>query len=100
LRLAVRDCRFRCACQPKVDIHTEEVIGVEALIRLIDEDGVIQAPSSFIELAVELGLIDDLTHLVLDQTVEAIDVLNDAFGSQASISINVAAKQASDVGFM
>lgn len=100
LRLAVRDCRFRCAFQPKVDIHTQEVVGVEALIRLLDENGVIQAPSSFIGLAVELGLIDDLTHLVLDQTVEAIDILNDAFGPQASISINVAAKQACDVRFM
>jgi cyclic di-GMP phosphodiesterase Gmr len=100
LRLAVRDCRFRCAFQPKVDIHTQEVVGVEALIRLLDEDGVIQAPSSFVGLAVELGLIDDLTHLVLSQTVESLDLLNDAFGSQASISINVAAKQASDVDFM
>jgi len=100
LRLAVRDCRFRCAFQPKVDIHTQEVIGVEALIRLLDEDGAIQAPSSFIGLAVELGLIDDLTHLVLSQTVESIDLLNDAFGPQTSISINVAAKQASDVSFM
>jgi cyclic di-GMP phosphodiesterase Gmr len=100
LRLAVRDCRFRCAFQPKVDIHSQEVIGVEALIRLIDEDGAIRAPSSFIGLAVELGLIDDLTHLVLSQTVESLDLLNDAFGPQASISINVAAKQASDVSFM
>ena len=100
LRLAVRDCRFRCAFQPKVDIRSEEVVGVEALIRLLDEDGAIQAPSSFIGLAVELGLIDDLTFLVLSQTVESLDLLNDAFGPHASISINVAARQASDVAFM
>jgi cyclic di-GMP phosphodiesterase Gmr len=100
LRLAVRDCRFRCAFQPKVDIHTQEVVGVEALIRLLDEDGAIQAPSSFIGLAVELGLIDELTHLVLSQTMGSIDLLNDAFGPQATISINVAAKQASDIDFM
>ena len=68
LRLAVRDSRFRCAFQPKVDIRTQEVIGVEALIRLRDENGVIQAPGEFIDLAVELGLIDDLTHLALDRS--------------------------------
>ena len=34
LRLAVRDGRFCCAFQPKVDIHSQEVVGVEALIRL------------------------------------------------------------------
>ena len=100
LRLAVRDGRFRCAFQPKVDIQTQEVVGVEALIRLLDEDGVLQAPGSFIDLAVELGLIDNLAHMALDQIINSIDVLNDAFGPQATISINVAAKQATDVDFM
>jgi EAL domain-containing protein (putative c-di-GMP-specific phosphodiesterase class I) len=100
LRLAVRDGRFRCAFQPKVDIMTQEVVGVEALIRLLDEDGVLQTPGSFINLAVELGLIDTLAHMALDQIISSIDILNDAFGPQATISVNVAAKQATDVGFM
>ena len=65
LRLAVRDGRFCCAFQPKVDMHTQDVAGVEALIRLRDEDGLIQAPGEFIGLAAELGLIDDLTYLAL-----------------------------------
>ena len=67
LRLAVRDGRFCCAFQPKVDIRTQEVVGVEALIRLRDEDGMIQGPGEFIGLALELGLINDLTHLALGQ---------------------------------
>src|ERR1051326_1246491 len=100
LRLAGRDGRFCCAFQPKVDIRTQDVVGVEALIRLRDEDGVIQAPGDFIGLAVELGLIDDLTSLWLRDIMKSIDMPDDAFGPQASISINVAAKQASDPKFM
>jgi cyclic di-GMP phosphodiesterase Gmr len=100
LRRAVRDGRFRCAFQPKVDLRTEGVVGVEALIRLVDEDGVIHMPSSFIGLAIELGLIDDLTHLALRQIIDSIDALNDAFGPEIVFSINVAAKQATDVEFM
>ena len=100
LRLAVRDSRFCCAFQPKVDIRTQEVVGVEALIRLRDEDGVIQAPSEFIGLAVDLGLIDDLTYLALHQIVNSMDLLDDAFGPDTPISINVAAKQAGDPKFM
>jgi diguanylate cyclase (GGDEF)-like protein len=100
LRLAVRDGRFCCAFQPKVDIRNQDVVGVEALIRLRDEDGVIQAPGDFIGLAVELGLIDDLTYLALAEIVKSMDLLDDAFGPQATISINVAAKQASDPKFM
>ena len=46
LRLAVRDGRFCCAFQPKVDIRSQEVVGVEALIRLRDEDGIIRAPAN------------------------------------------------------
>ncbi len=100
LRLAVRDGRFCCAFQPKVDIRTQDVVGVEALIRLRDEDGVIQSPGDFIGLAVELGLIDDLTYLALAEIIKSMDLLDDAFGPQATISINVAAKQASDPKFM
>jgi c-di-GMP phosphodiesterase Gmr len=100
LRLAVRDGRFCCAFQPKVDIRTQEVVGVEALIRLRDEDGVIQPPSQFVGLAVELGLIDDITYLALAEIVRSMDLLDDAFGRQATISVNVAAKQAGDAEFM
>ncbi|HTV34795.1 MAG TPA: EAL domain-containing protein [Xanthobacteraceae bacterium] len=100
LRLAVRDARFCCAFQPKVDIRTQEIVGVEALIRLRDEDGVIQAPGEFIGLAIELGLIDDITYLALAEIMRSIDLLDDAFGPQATISINIAAKRAADASFM
>jgi diguanylate cyclase (GGDEF)-like protein len=100
LRLAVRDGRFCCAFQPKVDIRTHEIVGIEALIRLRDEDGEIQAPSEFIGLATELGLIDDLTYLALRQIIRSMDLLDDAFGPETPVSINIAAKQAGDFTFM
>ena len=100
LRLAILDKRFCCAFQAKVDIRSQEIKGIEALVRLRDDEDVIQAPGSFINLAVELGLIDELTHLVLAEIVKSIDPINDTFGPQATISINVAAKQACNLEFM
>ena len=100
LRLAILEKRFCCAFQPKVDIRTREIKGIEALVRLRDDGGVIQAPGTFINLAVELGLIDELTHLVLAEIVKSIDNINETFGHEASISINVAAKQAGNPEFM
>jgi diguanylate cyclase (GGDEF)-like protein/PAS domain S-box-containing protein len=100
LRLAILEKRFCCAFQPKVDIRTKEIKGIEALVRLRDDGGVIQAPGTFINLAVELGLIDELTHLVLAEIVKSIDNINETFGHDASISINVAAKQAGNPAFM
>lgn len=100
LRLAILDKRFCCAFQPKVDIRTKEIQGIEALVRLRDDNGVIQAPGAFINLAVELGLIDELTHLVLAEIMKSIDLIDEAFGPGATISINVAAKQAGNAEFM
>ena len=100
LRLAILDKRFCCAFQPKVDIRTQQIKGIEALVRLRDDEGVIQAPGTFINLAVELGLIDELTHLVLAEIVKSIDLVNETFGPHTIISINVAAKQAGNPEFM
>ena len=100
LRLAILEKRFCCAFQTKVDIRTLEITGIEALVRLRDHEGVIQAPGTFINLAVELGLIDELTHLVLAEIVKSIDLINENFSPTATISINVAAKQAGNVEFM
>jgi diguanylate cyclase (GGDEF)-like protein len=100
LRLAIRDKRVRCAFQPKVDLRSGSVAGLEVLMRWIDEDGIIQPPGDFLALAVELGLMDDLTHFILGETVASIDRINAAFGRDCSISVNVAAKQAGDFDFM
>jgi cyclic di-GMP phosphodiesterase Gmr len=100
LRLAIRDRQFYCAFQPKVDIRSHDVVGLEALLRWRDSNGDIQGPSEFIALAVELGLIDQITHMVLDEIVGAMGHIDEAFGPQATISVNVAAKQATNLAFM
>jgi diguanylate cyclase (GGDEF)-like protein len=100
LRLAILEKRFCCAFQAKVDIRTREIKGIEALVRLRDDEGVIQAPGTFVNLAAELGLIDELTHLVLAEIVKSIDLINDTFGQNTTISINVAARQAGNLEFM
>ena len=53
LRLAIQDRQFCCAFQSKVDIRTQEVRGVEALVRLRNEHGLLQAPGTFIDLAAD-----------------------------------------------
>jgi diguanylate cyclase (GGDEF)-like protein len=100
VRLAIRDRRICCAYQPKFDFRTNEIAGVEVLLRWLDENGVIRAPGDFIELALELGLMDEVAFLVLTETIGAIDQINEAFGETVSISINVAAKQAGNPRFM
>jgi c-di-GMP phosphodiesterase Gmr len=100
LRLAIRDRKFCCAFQPKVDIKTHDVVGFEALVRWRDENGEIHPPGEFVGLAIELGLIDPVTHFVLEESLASIERLDAAFGPNTSISINIGAKQASDLAFM
>src|SRR3954467_4814948 len=78
LRLAIRDRRFCCAFQPKVDIRSQEVIGFETLRRWGDAGGEIQSPGTFIGLAIELGLIDPITRFVLNDALNSIDRLDEA----------------------
>src|SRR3984893_18455863 len=100
LRLAILEKRFCCAFQAKVDIRTQGSKSLEALVRLRDDEGVIQARGTFINLAVELGLIDELSHLVLAEIVKSMDLINETFGADTTISIKVAAKQAGNPEFM
>lgn len=100
LRLAVRDRSFCCAFQPKFDLRSEQIVGVEVLLRWQDEDGTIHAPGEFVGIAVELGLMDEIAQLVLSDTVAQLDRIDAVFGPETPISINIAAKQAADLVFM
>ncbi|MFB2553764.1 putative bifunctional diguanylate cyclase/phosphodiesterase [Ensifer soli] len=100
LRLMVRERRVTCAYQPKFDIRSNTVCGVEVLLRFVDDGGNIIGPGGFIELAVELGMMDELCHLVVERTLDALDLIDETFGANVTISVNVAARQATDLAFM
>lgn len=100
LRTAVRDRHFRTALQPKLKIGNGEIVGFEALVRWVENDGEVSSPGVFIALATELGLIDAITHFVLDDVMSSLPSLRARFGVHISVSINIAARQASDVALM
>lgn len=100
LRLAIRDRRVVCAYQPKLDLRTGAIAGVEALMRWRDEDGLIQPPGAMLSVASDLGLLDDIAYMVLEETVRSIDQIRQNFGDECSVSINLAAGQAGNERFM
>ena len=100
LRLAISDRRVCCAYQPKVELRSGDVVGVEVLMRWWDEKGALQTPGHVLETAAELDLMEELTIFLLEEVMDSIDLINEAFSPDCSISINIAAKQAGDVRFM
>jgi c-di-GMP phosphodiesterase Gmr len=100
LRVAIRERHFRAAFQAKVDLQTGRTEGFEALARWVEPDGTVHLPGKFIDLATELGLLDEITRFVLDDVARSLPQLISQYGSDTSVSINVGARQAGDSVFM
>ena len=74
--------------QPKVDIASGAVTGVETLVRWRHpEDGLV-FPDQFIATAEEHGLIDDLTRAVLTNALQQARIWQDA-GLRLRVAVNV-----------
>jgi EAL domain-containing protein (putative c-di-GMP-specific phosphodiesterase class I) len=57
-------------------------------------------PGTFVELAGELGLLDEITHFLLDQVTASMPQLKQWYGPDISVSLNVSARQVEDAEFM
>ena len=100
LRSAITHRRFRCAFQPKFDLTSMKVIGFEALVRWVDEQGKIHQPLSFLDASARFGLLDEVSMLVVDEVLGSIPSLDRSYGPQTQISLNVSARQISNLAFM
>jgi EAL domain-containing protein (putative c-di-GMP-specific phosphodiesterase class I)/FixJ family two-component response regulator len=65
VRRALDEQEFTNFYQPKVDVATGAVVGVEALVRWQNPADGLVMPDQFIGVAEESDLIDDLTHCVI-----------------------------------
>ena len=100
LRSAIRDRRIGCAFQPKYDFRAGRVDSLEVLMRWRDEDGKWSSPGEFLDLAHKVGLTNDITRLVFEETIASIDAINEAFGPDLHLGFNISARQAGDTRFM
>ena len=67
LALAIDHNELQLYYQPKIDIKTGRIIGVEALIRWIKPDGTIIKPDSFVPIAESSHLIGKISEFVLNE---------------------------------
>jgi diguanylate cyclase (GGDEF)-like protein/PAS domain S-box-containing protein len=68
LNEALNNNHFILYYQPQVDTFTQDILGVEALVRIKKEKNEIIAPNNFIPLAEELGLIDRIDEWVFNES--------------------------------
>ena len=92
LRDAVASEAFHPVFQPKVELSTQKIVGVEALARWHRGEGRMISPGTFIPLAEELGLIEDIGFQILRQScTAAAGWLRD--GMDISVAVNVSPRQ-------
>lgn len=95
LRRAIEDGELDLAYQPKVDLRTRSVVGVEALIRWPHPEFGLLEPADFLALARDNGLMGALTDFVLDRAVRDAAAWQ-AQGLRMPVSINVSAPSLTD----
>jgi len=89
LRAALKNDELTVHLQPKVDAHTLQVVGAEALARWPRSKGFV-APGVFIPVAEASGLIDSLFQQLFSKTVQFGSRLH-AAGHKLSLAVNVSA---------
>lgn len=98
LRRALASREFINYYQPKVEVSTGVLCGVESLVRWLHPlDGLV-LPDQFIGVAEAHGLIDEITAAVLGQALQDARRWNDA-GLSLSIAVNVSVDSLADVQF-
>jgi EAL domain-containing protein (putative c-di-GMP-specific phosphodiesterase class I) len=93
LRGALDEGQFHLLYQPKVDLRTGLIIGVESLIRWQHPEHGIISPLRFIGLAEESGLIVAIGEWVLQTACRQNKLWQDAGLAPITISVNVSPRQ-------
>jgi diguanylate cyclase (GGDEF)-like protein len=76
--------------QPKLDLGTDRVVGYEALIRWSHPTRGVLAPSAFVPIAEQSGLIHDVTRFALEATVVQL-ARWEAEGRDLPVAVNLSA---------
>lgn len=97
LRNALNHNKLKVVYQPKIDMVTHRLVGLEALLRWHDETLGSVSPERFIPLAEKLGLIDLVGDWVLDQVCHQLTQWE--LSLRVPVAVNVSARQLNDASF-
>ena len=86
--------------QPQVDLVTEKIVGMEALLRWPTSDGGFVSPAVFVPLAEYSGLIIDIGIWVLDESCRKLRALSDQGYTGLRMAVNISMPQFRDPNFI
>lgn len=96
LKHAIDSDQLATYFQPKVDLKTAQVVGMEVLVRWKHPQKGLIMPDAFIPLAEENNLISELTQVVCKKAMEQAAVLQ-SLGFDLNIAINISVDTLNDL---
>jgi len=100
LRCALEQKEFLLHYQPKVNLDTREITGIEALIRWQHPDRGLLLPAQFVPIAEDCGLILQIGRWVLREACRQARAWQDAGLPPVRIAVNVSPIEFRDSGFI
>jgi diguanylate cyclase (GGDEF)-like protein len=97
VRAALESGEFIVHYQPKLDLRTRRVRGVEALVRWQHPEKGLLAPADFVTTVEQTALITPLTANILGQAIRDLARLRDQ-GLDLEVAINLSARNLLDAG--
>jgi diguanylate cyclase (GGDEF)-like protein len=100
IRRALANGELRVYYQPKINVRTRRVAGLEALVRWADPERGLVSPLDFIPIAEESGLIEQIGQWVLEETCAQNRRWQMAGLPPVRASVNVSARQFRNANFV
>jgi diguanylate cyclase (GGDEF)-like protein len=100
LRQAVRGGELGLHFQPRVEINTGEMVGLEALLRWHHPSRGTLLPETFISSCQSMGLMSHVGYQVVKQACDAVKWMDRRLVSAADIAINISFEQLLDDRFV
>ena len=100
LRTDFTDKKLEVWYQPQVDLISERIVGMEALLRWPDRDGGYISPALFVPLAEYSGLIIDIGAWVLEEACQHLSELCASGYNGLRVAVNISMPQFRDPEFV
>ena len=97
---AINNKEFTLYYQPQFNIENNKIVGIEALIRWVNDELGFVYPSEFIPLAEETGLIIDIGNWIIESAFLQIKKWQELYNIDIEVGINVSPIQLSDKRFL
>lgn len=93
LKSAIYRNSFEVLYQPQFDVKSRKLRGVEALVRMRDEEGKLVSPASFIPIAEKNGSIFTIGFWIMNESIHTFSMLHKKYQMDFILSLNISALQ-------